>query len=392
MERVGFFLYLIFIISWFLRLTARFPFLGELRFDLILAALIFFIYFIFSDKSNVKGLNNLCYKRLLLFIVVVILITPFAEWPGSAIKFGIPNLIKAIVFFFFTVWFVQTESRLKLFIGTFLFCQSFRVLEPLYLHLTQGYWGSFASMANWQYMYRLSGAPYDTVNPNGLAFVILTILPFLMYLIRENVFWKWFSIIFIPASLYALYLTGSRSGMLGLVVILFIYILQSKRKVTLMISFFFLGVIAFSNMEGNFKDRYLSIVSSEADNAATTQTRVQGIKDDFLVGFRKPLTGHGLGTSFEANSNYGSRAQVSHNIYSEIFQEIGIIGLCIFILFIVSIFKNLFSKQPGSLYEQRIKSSVMIFASMNIFFGIASYGLSSYEWYFIGALSVLLAR
>src|SRR5690606_42071421 len=42
----------------------------------------------------------------------------------------------------FTALTIDTEKRLKWFIAVFVFCQIFRVLEPLYLNITQGYWGS----------------------------------------------------------------------------------------------------------------------------------------------------------------------------------------------------------------------------------------------------------
>ncbi len=81
------------------------------------------------------------------------------------VKFGLEVYVKAIVFFFFTVRLVTTERRLQLLLLVFVLCQAFRVVEPAYLHVTTGYWGSIASMADWEYMNRLAGAPHDVVNP-----------------------------------------------------------------------------------------------------------------------------------------------------------------------------------------------------------------------------------
>jgi hypothetical protein len=326
---------------------------------------------------------------MLLLIFVILAITPFAEWPGSAIKLGLPNYIKAIVFFFFTVWFVQTETRLRVLMAVFLACQSFRVLEPLYLHLTQGYWGSMASMANWEFMYRLSGSPYDVINPNGLAFVVLTILPFLLYLFHENLFWKIFAVTVIPPSLYTLYLTGSRSGMIGLIVILFVFVLQSKHKIAVLLPIAIVGLVVFANVGGNFRDRYMSIFVESA-NSATAQGRIDGVWSDFSVGLRKPFMGHGLGTSAEANANYGHEAKISHNLYAETFQEIGIVGLGIFLSLIYLMFKNLLDASGCAGFLENLRYSLLVFASMNTFFGLASYGLSSYEWYFLAALSLVI--
>ena len=64
--------------------------------------------------------------------------------------------------------------------------QVWRVLEPLYMHLRSGYWGDFTSLGNWEYMDRLSGSPYDIINPNGLGFVIIMTLPLLHFLISPD--------------------------------------------------------------------------------------------------------------------------------------------------------------------------------------------------------------
>lgn len=391
MESLGFLLYLVFTASWFLHLTARMPALGAVRFDLLLVVVIVILHFLSGTKRSYA--DNPCFKRLLFLIFAIIVATPFAEWPGSVLKFGIPNFIKAVVFFFFTIWFVTNEKRVKTFVFVFVLCQSLRVLEPLYLHVTQGYWGSVASMANWEYMERLSGAPSDIINPNGLAFVILTILPFLLVLFRQNTLWKIIALAIAPSSLYALYLTGSRSGMLGLIAIMVIFIHQSRNKLLITSVMVICGLIAASSMQGNFKDRYLSIVQSDTKNAPTAESRITGIIDDLKVGLRRPIFGHGLSTSTEANANFGTRAQVSHNIYTEIFQEIGIVGLAFFLMYILAILKSNYSLSRYSEdnnYFTSLSKAAFLFSGMNVFFGFASYGLSSYEWYFLGGLSIII--
>jgi putative inorganic carbon (hco3(-)) transporter len=390
MERLGFLLYLVFTASWFLHLTARFPPLGAIRFDLVLVAVIVIIYLLAGERKKYE--DNRCYRRLILLIIAIIVAIPFSEWPGTVLRFGIERFTKAVVFFFFTIWFVTTEKRLKLFTLIFVSCQSIRILEPLYLHVTKGYWGSLASMANWEYMNRLSGSPYDVINPNGLAFVILTILAFLLGLFRDSKLWKILALTVVPPSLYALYLTGSRSGMVGLVVLLIILLYQSKRKILIGAIMTVGSFVCFSAIQGDYRDRYLSLVESDTKNAGTVEGRITGMIDDFKVGLRRPVFGHGLGTSVEANANYGTRAQISHNIYTETFQEIGIVGLTFFTFFAWTIvITNLkFSRIGEGGFLVHLSRAVFVFSIMNLFFGLASYGLSGYEWYLIGGLSVVI--
>jgi O-antigen ligase len=258
--------------------------------------------------------------------------------------------------------------------------------------VTQGYWGDKASMANWELMNRLSGSPSDVINPNGLAFVVITILPFMLLLYRENIVWKTLGMTVGPASIYVLYLTGSRSGLLGFFFILFIFVIKSKQKITLLIFITIISMYSYVNMDDNFKDRYSSIFSSETKNARTSQGRMNALLTDFKVGMHRPIFGHGLGTSWEANTNFGIESQISHCIYTETLQEIGIVGLVFFIVYIWSILKTQlnFISINNDNFLSRLGNIVFILSLMNIFFGFASYGLSSYEWYFFGGLSVMI--
>jgi O-antigen ligase len=394
MEVFGFYLYLIFIVSWFLHLPARIPALGAVRFDLLLIVVICLLFFINDNKDRIQALVSDSYRKINHFILLIIVITPFSHWPGSALKTGFPTFAKAVVFFYFTVWFIQTESRLKTFITVFVLCQSFRVVEPFYLHVTTGYWGNQSYIGDGNFMQRLSGAPFDVVNPNGLAFVILMLIAFILYLCKENYLWKVYALVFVPLALYVLYLTGSRSGMLGLAVIVLVFIFQSQKKVLVAIPILLVSVFLILHMQGTFKDRYLSIFDDDTKNSRTATHRIDGIFDDIAVGMNHPVFGHGLGTSGEANFNYAGRTVISHNLYAEVFQELGIVGLVYFLTIITGIFKNLRSPPlPGeSPFTRDLRKSLFIFAIMNVFFAMASFGLSSYEWYLLTALSLLVSQ
>lgn len=387
----GYYLYLLFTISWFVHLSSRIPFLGMIRFDMILVILMWVS--ILTSKKTIKetSVNN----NIKLLLIYIILTLPFVEWPGSVARFGLEKIIKATMFYYFTVYFVDTEDKLKRFIQVFLICQSFRIFEPVYLHITEGYWGSVASMSGWEYMERLSGAPKDTINPNGLAFVILTVIPFLYYLFNTSTFYRLFSLITMPVAFYALLLTGSRSGMIGLIIIFTIIVIKSKNKLVISSIIIAVALFAFGTLSDVQKDRYLSIVSSDTRNATTAEGRTQGVISDFSVALRRPLFGHGLGTSREANANFGGKDQMSHNLYTEVAQELGFVGLLIFLFFIRSIVINYFNKESkptNSGHIVAINNGILVFIITNILFSFASYGLTSYEWYLFAGLSVSVDR
>lgn len=258
--------------------------------------------------------------------------------------------------------------------------------------------GLFSSMSNWEFMYRLSGAPYDWINPNGLAFLICTVLPFIYLLAGLSWINKLIFIILTPAFIYALTLTGSRSGILGLMIIFLAILWKSKKPIIIGLFGVLLVFFTFPLLSTDTQDRYLSIFGMGEKNAATAEGRLQGIEDDFAVMLRRPVFGHGLGTSREANGHFRGVDQPSHNLYAEVGQELGFIGLVIFILFIKSIVSNflqtskVLQEKDVKIFLRKLVDALQVWLVMNLLFSIASYGLSSYEWYLFAGLSVVLQK
>lgn len=394
--RIAFIIYMIYMVSFFIRLPARISILGIIRFDLILVATIFALTLMVRSGDNTELKISKYLKFLLMYSILVL---PLVSWPGSVLNTGIPNFVKAIIFFFFTYKLVINEERLKLVVYIFIFCNTFRILEPLYLNVTQGYWGSFTSFG-WNQVNRLSGAPSDTINANGLAFVIASVLPFYHYLfgtqgfLKKIVYWS-----MLPLLLYTMSLTLSRSGLLAIVIIYGVVFLKSKKK-SLFVILGFIGTLGFIASLNDFqKDRYLSLISDDTESSASADGRISGLRRDFIVGLHKPIFGHGLGTSREANWNIGRNDQPAHNLWVETFQELGFIGFIIFILYVKEIYKgfqntnrSIMQNKEASTFLQCCLPAMQVWLAMNFLFSFASYGLSSYEWYLFGGFSAILTK
>ena len=401
MESIGFKLFIVFMVSWFIHLPARIPLLGAVRFDLLLVFTLGVLTILWAQKGREQLFaKSQTGKYLAIVFIYAILTIPFAMWPGSVIKSGLPNFIKAVVFYYFTVAFITSEKRVKIIILVFVACQTFRVLEPLYLHMTKGYWGSkaFWDMSG-EYINRLSGAPHDFINPNGLAYIIVSIIPFYYFLSFTSLKWKIASFPMIPLMIYAMILTGSRSGLIALFVISIFILFKSKRKILISAILALAVIIFITQLKPEQIDRFLSIVDSSSKNYTTFQDRIGGVKEAFDIALERPIFGHGLGTSLEASWNVGGITVMAHNLYAEISQEIGVLGLIIFLLFMKSIVKSYLqiNKAMRKSYERsrllyKVADALQVYLVMNIVFSLASYGLSGYAWYFLAGFSVVLIR
>lgn len=397
-----FFLYLYFLLDFFLRFSARIPGYGVVRPTLLVVLLLTILLVLQREKF--KGwTKDPVLQAMLVFIGYLVISLPLVEWPGSVIRNNLADFVKAIAFLFFTVLIVDSEKRLKIFLVVFVGCQLFRVLEPLFLNITQGYWGSKTHLGHGEFSQRLSGAPADVINPNELGFVIVTAIPFLHYLLWSGRFTaKLFYLAAMPALLYALILTQSRGAFLALLVVAWMIFKESSRKMMLIIVAVAIAIAGWSVMSADQKDRYLSLVGmSESGNADTAGGRIDGMMQEFRLGFSRPVVGHGLGTTPEAKTHILGKSQAAHNFYAEILIETGILGVVFFLRFLVKIYGKfrdnnqlLENAQPGTtlrFYENLNKALIAVFW-MYVVYSTNYWGLSQYYWYLFAGMMIVFSK
>jgi O-antigen ligase len=403
-NKFTFFLYLYFLVDFFLHLSARIPVYATLRptllLVLILTALLLF------QREKFKGwTKDPVMQAMLVFVGYLVLSLPFVEWQGSVIRNNLSEFVKAIVFLFFTALIVDNENRLKLFLFIFVGAQLFRVLEPLYLHITTGYWGSSTYIGDGEFSNRLSGAPSDVINSNELGFVIVTVIPFLHYLVWPGRAWaKIFYVAVIPAMLYALILTQSRGAFLALLVVAWMIFKSSKHKLMLIVLAFVIAVAGWSVMSSQQKDRYLSLVGMSqvgGGNAGSAAGRISGMMNEFGLAMGRPIVGHGLGTTPEAKTHILGSPQAAHNFYAELLVETGILGFVLFMSFIVKVYRKL--NENGKLlvnvarggelsFYRRLNQAMITVFWMYVVYSTNYWGLSQYYWYLFAGLCIVFSN
>jgi O-antigen ligase len=236
------------------------------------------------------------------------------------------------------------------------------------------------------------------INPNGLACVVLIALSFWHYLLPATRPGALVYLALAPIGVYALILTGSRSGFLGLAVVVTAIWMNSKHKIILGTVLLAAVMLVVPQLSANTVDRYLSIVDSDTKNAVTAHDRWTGIQADMAVAMRRPIFGHGLGTTVEANANFQGRPLPSHNLYVEVVQETGFVGLAIFLAFMWAVISKLIRvtrqarRSSTSDFSTRLANALQVWLAMELIFSFASYGLSSYGWYLLAGLTGAVSR
>lgn len=397
-------LFTYFNIDFFLHLSARIPGYGLIRPTLLLV--LFLTFLLFTQRHKFHDIYQTePFKRIKWLIFYLGLSFFLVRWPGSALN-NLPLFVKAVCFFFFTAMIVDSTKRLKMFLLVFICCQLLRVYEPLYMNLTQGYWGDKTYLGAGEFAQRLGGAPSDIINPNELGFVIATMVPFLYYLLWGGRFKaKVLFLILLPPLLYALILTMSRGALLALLVVGWMVFRVSKYKILLIVAALGVAVAGWSVMTDVQKDRYLSLVSSDSVSegaAASADGRFRGMVNEMTLGLTtRPILGNGLGTTGEVKAHELGRSQASHNLYAELLIEVGAVGMFFFLSYLVNLRKylktlidRLKSQQEAadSLFWMNLSYALIAVFWMYAVYSVNYYGLSVYYWYLFGGLVIAVDR
>jgi O-antigen ligase/polysaccharide polymerase Wzy-like membrane protein len=383
-----------------LTLGSRIPGIGFLRPTLLLVVVIWGWWFAVGIRTDkISGVTDPWGRRLTILMVYSIATLPFTMYPGSVLRAGLPTLIRVASFLYFAIFLCTTWKRLRLLVLVWVGCQVFRVMQPVFMHVTTGYWGDHAYMGEGDFLNRLAGAPGDIVNPNGLGFIVASVLPFMHYLAmgqrRRLVKLAYFGVAL--CMLYGLVLTGSRSAMLALMIDVLMIAWRSKHRAVLLTLAGVGAAISLNFMSADLIDRYESLFSNNTRNAATREGRVNGAIQDFQFGLTRPVFGYGLGTSHEANWNIRHDRFISHDMYAETLIELGLVGLGIFLGYLASIVRcvgdcrSFLARAPpdteGREFMQSLLDALRVWVPMALIFFFAQYGLREVDWYLMGGIA-----
>jgi O-antigen ligase len=196
-----------------------------------------------------------------------------------------------------------------------------------------------------------------------------------------------------------LILTGSRSGFLAAVVAITICIIKSKHKTIGIVLAVIAAVVLWAQMDDMSKERYASMVDENAKGRESAVGRIGHIEKAFGMFSQKPIFGFGIGTFAEANYNLTGEVLVSHNLYTGVLVELGIIGFIIFFMYIYAIFKNLkriknkyYSTTGNDHYPLIIADFMEAILLTALAFAMWAGNSGYYLWYLSGGLSVAALR
>lgn len=160
-------------------------------------------------------------------------------------------------------------------------------------------------------------------------------------------------IVIIILSFYSVLKTGSRGGLLGILLGLFAYaaigIKSVKTKLVLICSAVLLGVVIITvivpRLPQDVADRYS--VSAVEKDGGSGRTEIWSFLTDYS--FQEPtrlIRGSGIFSTYDIMANAGFKNGVAHNVFIQILNDEGLIGLMLFTAIIIACLIRNIKRQP----------------------------------------------
>lgn len=251
-------------------------------------------------------------------------------------------------------------------------------------------------------IYRAVGLDLSYGDPNSLAPSMVYALPFVFYYFKseKSLTVKTVLILFSLVLVWCVVLTGSRTGMAGVVFFAVLFLWRSRNKIR---NFIILGIclaLIWIIIPDDHKVRFESTteILSSSGGDLSAQGRIEGLKNGFKMMLDRPFLGYGVGNfSIASGMIYGINYFEAHNLLGQLMGELGFLGLVSFGFFVFLIFKflraaRLFYGRHNNIFELNTCIALELNLLLLLFMGMGGHNLYRYNWVLLSALTVVLTK
>jgi O-antigen ligase len=319
-------------------------------------------------------------NALLLLTVAAMLSVPLASDPARA-GTSLLEYLKVVVMFIVMVNVIRTPRRLDSLI-ILVFIVSFLLSAGAMNDYRLGRLGLKGD--------RIQGVLGGLFsNPNDIALHLVTIIPLGVAMLRSTrgLVKKVLLFAVTLTMVGGLIATFSRGGFIGLVAITLV--LSWKFASRYRAAVLALGAIIIVAVLAIAPAAYVNRIATSGDDSATT--RFDDLKRSVFLAVRHPLLGVGMG-NYEIYSNH---EKASHNAYTQVASEMGLIALGLYILFLTSALKSLRKIEVSATARSKFYYlSIGLQASLIGYMVSSFFASVAYLWYayYLVGYSVCLAR
>ncbi|CAN5327677.1 hypothetical protein BH10ACI2_BH10ACI2_10400 [soil metagenome] len=282
-------------------------------------------------ESNVTMLSTEV-KAVVCLTLIALITIPIAKDVGLAWEKFNDSFIKAVVIFIVFVNVVRTRSRLMHLMWLSLGIGVYLSIAALDLYMR----GQF-TVENYRVGVDVGGM-FGNPNEMALHFVMMMPIALTLGIAAKNKLAR--IIYFAMTALFAgaNMVTYSRGGFIGMLAIgaVLAWKLGRRQRITVSIASIVIGGLVLVAAPGNYALRMLSIFIPSLDPVGSSGQRQELLERSIQVTLRNPW-GLGIGC-FPIVSIHNLQ---THNAYTQVSTELGILGLAAYLVFMISPFRKL---------------------------------------------------
>ncbi|MDD2467521.1 MAG: O-antigen ligase family protein [Desulfobulbus sp.] len=303
-----------------------------------------------SKKIEFKRLFNRLNLYLFIWLFFIIISYLFGDYvnSGPGERYFQPDYIldiavKSFLFYFISVLAIDSDKKAKYLVYLIIAVSMYYIIWINQMYLS-GHYGRLGGPRG------LNISQYGDQNNFAMFFVIS--LPFLYYCKNfiKNKALNYFIWLFIPLGWHAVFLTGSRGGLLGLAISLAPMIIRSGKRRYGVFIVLALSVV-FVWQGGDFmKDRAQTITFSSERTDESIKGRLNSWEAATKMMLKHPLTGVGVASFGMAYPDFSDTdPREAHNTYFQIGAESGVFAVFCYVLFLIGTVKRMWRIGNGQM-------------------------------------------
>lgn len=367
------------------------PWLGELRIERGYMVIMILFWLLFAEKSWTRNRVNVA---AVLLAIAMIVPTMFSHYVGFD-SLTVQNWFKLLIFYIILMSSVRNTKDLKILIVALV------VIFGVYmLH-------SFREFLCGRYVYRMGTVRMVGVNssngdPNAFSASINYIIPMLLpvWILARHRWQKLAIVAWFALAAFCIVRTGSRTGFMGLGLLLFGAAILSKYRWRWLFILLIAVPITWSYLPEDLSNRFTTLVDSSA-GPANAQNSAESRYEFFKLGMEvfaaEPI--YGIGPDAFRHVNPAHLA--SHVLYTQALANHGLFGLFALLTLIYAFLANYFESrhaylENGMSEDQRflyyVAAATAIALLQLLFFGLGGHNFYRWTWLWFGAFSALALR
>ena len=393
-------------VIYYTQIAARYPILEPFRVEFVTGSVLLLVISakIFNHEIDLWE-NKINFAALLFFIYMGFTI-PFSYVISRALNQYI-QFIKFFSIYLMMISCLDSEKRVTIFFYLYLSMIALLFVQPFFLSLQQ------KSFYYANYMTRLHGVTGFFFHPNQLGGITAANLPFFYYMVfySRSVLQKLIFVALFIIAIYVVMLTQSRTAFVGVLAFFLFAWIMSKHKMA-MISVILLSLaITYPLIPEQTKERFATLGKSEEIITAPNEDVYSGdhevgsmnsrwilFKRSLEIFSEHPIMGVGMDCYPSVSGRRWGSWLLTHNLYTQVLAELGIIGFFLFLYFLSRIYINL--KTSMSILTQKDDSSILFYINKSLYMflmirlviGMFGHDLYRNWWWVAAGLSVVVLR